>query len=214
MAHMAASRTVLCLVFAALAALCLPVAAQISAPTSGGSATPADTPPRGAWLPGGGRSYLGLNLGRSRYGVSCGSPTLLCDNKDTSAQLYAGAMLGNFWGVELGYLHMGRISRGGGETQAQGLNVSLIGKAQLAHSLGIFGKIGTTYGRTETSALAASSIPTGSEQGFGLSYGGGISYDFSPRLSATLGWDSNDFRFAGGGRDPVRATSLGLQYRY
>jgi OmpA-OmpF porin, OOP family len=27
-------------------------------------------------------------------------------------------------------------------------------------------------------------------------------------------WESNDFRFAGGGRDPVRSTSLGLQYRY
>ena len=48
----------------------------------------------------------------------------------------------------------------------------------------------------------------------GLSYGAGVSYDFTPRLSATLEWDSNDFRFASGGRDPVRSTSLGLQYRY
>jgi hypothetical protein len=51
------------------------------------------------------------------------------------------------------------------------------------------------------------------DQGFGLSFGGGISYDFTPRLSARIQWDSNDFRFANG-RDPVRSTSLGLQYRY
>ena len=67
---------------------------------------------------------------------------------------------------------------------------------------------------SDTAALAASGIAAGSEQGFGLSYGAGVSYDFTPRLSATLELDSNDFRFAGGGRDPVRSTSLGLQYRY
>ena len=100
------------------------------------------------------------------------------------------------------------------ETRAQGLNLSLVGKAQVARSLRVFGKVGSTYGRSETAALAASSIATGSEQGFGLSYGAGVSYDFTPRLSATLELDSNDFRFAGGGRDPVRSTSLGLQYRY
>jgi len=44
--------------------------------------------------------------------------------------------------------------------------------------------------------------------------GAGVSYDFNPRISATLQWDSNDFRFAGTGRDPVRSTSLGLQIRY
>ena len=51
------------------------------------------------------------------------------------------------------------------------------------------------------------------EAGVGLSYGAGLSLDFTPRLSATLGWESHDFRFAGGLRD-VRATSLGLRYSY
>jgi OmpA-OmpF porin, OOP family len=139
---------------------------------------------------------------------------LLCDDKDRSAQLYAVTMIGNLCGVELGYLNMGRIARAGGETRAQGLNLSLVGKTQVAPSLRVFGKVGTTYGRSETSALAASSIATGSEHGFGLSYGAGMSFDFTPRLSATLEWDSNDFRFSGGGRDPVRSTSLGLQFRY
>ncbi len=129
------------------------------------------------------------------------------------SRLYGGAMMGNHWGVEIGYLDLGRIAREGGKTHAQGLNLSLVGKAPLVSALGVFGRLGTTYGRTETSTSSAA-IAAGTEKGFGLSYGAGLSYDFTPRLSATLEWDSNDFRFAGGGRDPVRSTSLGLQYRY
>ena len=202
---MVALRTLLCLVSVAAAAwLAMPVVAQ----TQPGAETA-----RTSWLPAAGRSYLGLNLGRSNYNVPCGSISLLCDDSDRSVQLYAGTMVGNFWGVELGYINMGRIARAGGDTRARGLNLSLVGKAPLGR-FGVFGKVGTTYGRTETSALAGSGIAQGSDKGFGLSYGAGVSYDFTPRFSAVLEWESNDFRFSGSGRDPVRSTSLGLQYRY
>ena len=207
---MAVLRTLLGLLFAACA-LCAPAAAHLAVGTEAAPAI--GSAPRASGLPGT-RTYLGLNLSRSRYNVSCGTTALLCDDSDRPAEVYAGTMIGNFWGVEMGYLNMGRIARESGETRAQGLNLSLVGKAQVAQSMRVFGKVGSTYGRSDTAALAASSIATGSEQGFGLSYGAGVSYDFTPRLSATLELDSNDFRFAGGGRDPVRSTSLGLQYRY
>jgi hypothetical protein len=90
-----------------------------------------------------------------------------------------------------------------------GLNVSLVGRAQFS-SFGVFGKLGTTsYARPETSVMgmAASPLP---ESG-GLSWGGGVSYDVTPRLSATFEWISYDLRMPSG---PVRSTSLGLQYRY
>ena len=205
---MAALRTLLCLVFTTAAtSLVLPVAAQTPPGSAGADKSR-------IWLPGPGRTYLGLNLGRSRYNLPCGSATLLCDDTDRSVQLYTGTMIGDFWGVELGYLNMGRIALGSGQTSATGLNLRLVGKAPLGHSFGVFGKVGTTYGRAESSALAGSGIAAGSERGFGPSYGAGFSFDFNPRVSATLEWDSNDFRFAGTGRDPVRSTNLGLQIRY
>jgi opacity protein-like surface antigen len=204
---MAELRTLLCLVLAAAAApLSLPVAAQTQ-PAN------AATDKARIWLPGAGRSYLGLNVGRSRYNLPCGSASLLCDHTDRSMQLYTGTMIGDFWGIELGYLNVGRIARAGGETSATGLNFSLVGKAPVG-PIGVFGKVGTTYGRAESSTLPASGIGAGSDRGFGLSYGAGVSYDFTPRVSAVLEWDSNDFRFAGTGRDPVRSTSLGLKIRY
>src|SRR6185369_9900283 len=202
---MAALRTLLCLVLAAAAtSLALPVAAQNQTGSAGADMSR-------IWLPGPGRSYLGLNAGRSRYNLPCGSATLLCNDSDRSVQLYTGKMIGDFWGVELGYLNMGRVARLGGETSATGLNLRLVGKAPLGHSFGVFGKVGTTFGRAESSALAGSGIAPGSERGFGPSFGAGVSYDFNPRVSATLEWDSNDFRFAGTGRDPVRSTNHGLQ---
>lgn len=202
---MAAQRGLLCLVVAgAAAAAILPAAAQTQAAEGTGTSL----------LPSARHSYLGLNLGRSHYNLHCGSTSFLCDDTDNSVQVYAGTMVHNFWGVELGYLNMGRIDRAGGDTRAQGLNLSLVGKAPLGRSFGLFGKVGTTYGRTETSTRTGSGVAAGTERGFGLSYGAGVSYDFTPRLSATLQWDSHDFRFAGSGRDPVRSTSLGLQYRY
>ena len=157
------------------------------------------------------RSSLGLQLSRSQPGLPCGATTLICDTGASPVQLQARATVGKFWGVDVGYLETGRINFREGRTQ--GLNLSLVGKAPLGSSLGVFGKVGTTFGRSDASVLGAGPAPV-SEPGFGLSYGAGVSFSFTPRLSATLEWDSNDFRFPGSGREPVRSTNLGLQYRY
>jgi OmpA-OmpF porin, OOP family len=160
------------------------------------------------------RSYLGLNLGRSHYENTntCSGTALVCDPGNATTRLYAGASFGRNWGAEFGYIDLGRVLRPTGESRAQGLNLSVVGRTRLANSWGVFGRVGTTYGRTDTTALAAST--TGIEQGFGLSVGGGVSYEFTPRLSGTLELEAHDLRFAGGARDPVRSTNLGLQYRY
>ena len=167
------------------------------------------------WLPGPGRSYLGFNLGRSRYNLPCGSATLLCDDTDRSVQLYAGKMIGDFWGVELGYLNMGRVARLGGETSATGLNLSLVGKAPLGHSFGVFGKVGTTYGRAESSALAGSGdcARLGTRLRPVLWRGCELRLQ-SPRAVGHPGMGQQRFPFCRDGRDPVRSTSLGLQIRY
>jgi OmpA-OmpF porin, OOP family len=203
---MALLRNLLCLVMGLVLLDCLPAVAQLPTGLSGVEVTSGNV----SHLPTVARSYLGLNVGKSRYNVPCGSTSLLCDDTAPSAEFYAGRMIGNFWGVELAYLDAGRVQRPGGDLKAQGLNLSLVGRAPLGHAIGLFGKVGTTYGRTENPALTG----VATDQGFGISYGGGVSLDFTPRLSATFELESSDFRFAGSGRDPVRSASLGLRYRY
>jgi opacity protein-like surface antigen len=205
---MTASRNLLCLVSAA-SALVFPMAAlsQVASPDA----------PTSSFATGwqtSGRSSLGLNLRASRTGGGCGATALICDNPERLERFYANTMIGDRWGVEVGYVDLGRIAAASGEArEAQGLNLSLVGKTPVWQSLGVFGKFGTTYARTESS-VPGPRAAYGSEQGFGLSYGAGVSFAFTPRLSATLEWESTDFRVGGGNRDPVRSTSLGLRYRY
>ena len=81
--------------------------------------------------------------------------------------------------------------------------VSVVGRASVGESpFSLFGKVGSTS-HVKTYAL-------GADSGAGLSYGAGLSWEFSPRASATVTWDTYDLRGTGN----VRATSLGLQFRY
>jgi OmpA-OmpF porin, OOP family len=156
------------------------------------------------------RSYLGLNPGRAPSAMACESIELLCtQSRDWPSQLYAGTALNDAFRVEVGVLNFGRLPHFGTEARAQGLNFSLVGNARLGRSIGVFGKLGTTYGRTDTAVMGA-----GPQQNFGMSWGGGVSYQITPRLSATFELDSHELSFAGGVRDPVFSTSLGLRYRY
>ena len=164
------------------------------------------------WTPGSGRTVLGLNGGRSNFHAPCGS-VYACDDTGNYWSLYGRRMASDFWGTELAYIDMGRMDRAGGTTRAYGLTVSLVGKMPIAQSLGLFGKVGALYGRTRTSTGAGADIAGGRENGFGLSLGAGLSWDFSPKMSAVLEWDHYHFNFQSG-RDPVHATSVGLQYRY
>jgi OmpA-OmpF porin, OOP family len=88
--------------------------------------------------------------------------------------------------------------------RAKGPSVKVIGKTEAAPDLGFYGRVGTVTSRS-LSAPAADG---------GLTYGVGLSWDFSKRASASIGWDNYDLRTPTGEARDVRATSLGLQWRY
>ncbi|XAH24946.1 porin family protein [Xylophilus sp. GW821-FHT01B05] len=166
-----------------------------------------------SFIPGMTDGYVGLNVGRSKYDLDGGSGGYNFDSKGTTGSIYTGAMFNPNFGMELGYLNTGSIDRAGGSTRAQGLNLSLVGKAPLGERFGVYGKLGTTYGWTRTSAALDSGINDGKDHGFGLSYGVGASYKFTPQWAGVVEWNNNDFHFASG-RDSVRAVTVGLQYHY
>jgi OOP family OmpA-OmpF porin len=167
----------------------------------------------GAWYaPAGG--YIGFGAGQSNYRQGCGTGLFSCGDKDDAYSIYGGSMLNNNFGLELGYIDLGSIGRGGGSTEARGINLSLVGKVPLGERVGLFGKLGTTYGSTKVSANPGSGIATGKEDGFGLSVGAGVNYDFSQNWSAVLQWERHEMKFPGTGREPVHATTLGLKYRF
>lgn len=160
--------------------------------------------------------YLGIGAGQTDYRLGSGTGRYGSDNRSTAYNFSAGSYFTNNVGVEIGYTDFGRINRAGGQTRADGINLSLVGKLPLGTSFNLLGKLGTTYGRTEVSSLAGSGIGSGSDSGFGVSGGVGAEYMFSPNFSGVLQYDVHDLRFAGGAsdRDRIGVTSLGLRYTY
>ena len=195
-----------------------PVVAQAQTPspaaagsTSMGSAYDAN---RTSWIPYTRSGYMGLNAGRSDFGNSCGALALRCDDGDTSGHLYLGGYFNPYLGAEIGYLHLGDVQRAGGRTNAHGLNLSLVGRAPLSQRFSLYGKLGTTYGRTRVNAAAGSGVVSGRESGWGPAYALGASYDITNNWSAVLEWNRQRFDFAGGSRDWVRTTSVGVRYHF
>ena len=161
-----------------------------------------------------GSRYFGLNVGQSDFSLPSGTGAFPSDNKDTSYNIYGGSYFNNNFGLELGYTDFGKANRAGGQTEAQGINLSLVGRLPLSNSFNLLGKLGTTYGHTRVSSAAASGIASGSESGWGVSYGLGAEWAFTPAMSAVLAWDEHDMKFVGTGNQRVSTTSLGLRYRF
>ena len=162
-----------------------------------------------------GDTYVSLSAGTADLSRPITAFGLFGGNQQGQAY---GVAIGNYfanhnYGVELGYTDFGKANRYGGSTKVDGINLSLIGRLPLNPSFNLLGKIGTTYSRTDVSASAASGVTTGSDRGFGWSYGVGAEYLFHPNWSGVLQYDEHYVKYPGT-TERVSATTLGIRYRY
>ena len=196
--------------------LSIAVTAVILAFASGAQAQSSTTPaPRtGYSMYAPGSAYIGFNIGQSNLKLNNGNGAFGFERSKNVYNLYGGSYFNDFIGLEVGYADFGRINRGGGQTKADGFNVGVVGKLPLAPSFNLLGRLGTTYGRTDVSSNIASGVLAGKETGWGGSYGIGAEFLFNPELSAVLQYDEYNLKFAGGNRDKINTTSLGLRYRF
>lgn len=176
------------------------------------SNTPAPRSGYSMYVPG--SAYIGFNVGQSNLNLNNGNGTFGIERNKNTYNLYGGSYFNDFVGLEIGYADFGRINRGGGQTKADGFNVGLVGKFPLGNSFNLLGRLGTTYGRTEVSSNIGSGVVAGKQTGWGGSYGIGAEFMFNPQLSAVLQYDEYNLKFAGGTRDRINTTSLGLRYRF
>jgi opacity protein-like surface antigen len=161
-----------------------------------------------------GISYIDLGVGQSDYSLGNGLGIFDSDQGHTSYSLRGGRYFSSNWGMELGYTDFGSVNRAGGSTKADGINLSLVGKMPISPVFNLLGKVGTTYSRTEVSSNPASGIVAGSENAFGLSYGLGAEYSFTPQISVVLQYESADMKFAGDRNDRVGNTTLSARFSY
>jgi OOP family OmpA-OmpF porin len=164
------------------------------------AAAVAQSPGTLRWRSGG--SSLGLQPAALPQ-LQCGPFSLACD-ASTVLPLYASRGAPRSLSMQIGYADAPAALK---TARTQGLSLALVGKAGLYADLGVYGRVGTVTGRGSGFA----GMP-GAEGG--ITYGVGLSWDFSRRASASVGFDSYDSRGLGGEPRDVRSTNLGLQWRY
>jgi hypothetical protein len=103
--------------------------------------------------------------------------------------------------VQMGTVDSYPMDRLFGSSQPQGLSVKLVGKSGWLSDVGVYGRMGTLSNRA---------LPGAGPDTSALGYGVGVSWELSPRATASLGWDTYDVR----GASDIRGTSLGLRWRY
>ena len=148
------------------------------------------------WRAGG--NPLGLQAGAEPR-LPCASFAFSCTDT-TTVPLYSSVRSPRTLSMQVGNNEAGTLRL----DRPQGLNVSVIGKAGIASDLGVYGRVGTTFNR------APQTLPGLAPTDGGLTYGVGLSWDFSRSASAAVGLDTYDVRGAG---SEVRS-SIGLQWRY
>lgn len=138
----------------------------------------------------------GLQPAGAGFRIACGTVAFPCD--DAPGMRLSAAVRDRPVLLDL---------QAGNERQPwQGLRLGLAGKPLKDSEFGLYGRWSGAQSRP------ASNLQGGAVESAG-SYGLGVSWDFTPNTSATLGWDSYDLRQGGAERE-LRATSLGLQWRY
>ena len=163
-------------------------------------------------LSAGGSSYLELKGGPNEFKADCGN-LYRCDKKSTQYGVSFGQQVSPNYGYEVGYTDFGSMSRGGGDTQAQGVNLSVVGRIPLDR-LAVFAKVGATYARTQTDTALISDIRGGNAYGWGANYGAGVSLDVTEGISVVGQWEETRLKLADDRDARVHGVNVGVRFKY
>jgi OOP family OmpA-OmpF porin len=187
----------------------LPAEPTAAGPASYGGYDPA----RESWIPYTSSGYIGISGGKPDLKTDCVAGTS-CDDPDSGWSVYLGGQFNPYLGLQLGYLQLQDADRNGGDTKVRGVNISLTGAVPLGSNFSLNGRLGGTYGWTKTSVGAGVPAASGNEEGFGVAYGVGASWDFDRHWSVTLDWDRHRLNYAGDQKKDTDIASIGLRYRF
>ena len=160
--------------------------------------------------------YVGASAGESKFNTDCRQGVTRffdCDTRDTGFKVYVGGRVNEVFGLEVGYTDFGRIRASGGDTNAWAIPITLTAGTPLGTRFGIFGKVGGLYGRTDVTADPDTLFDTGHKNGWGFTYGAGMTFAITPNLQLRADVDRYKLDFVGGRKD-VDMVSAGLQLRF
>lgn len=162
---------------------------------------------RGFW------GHAGISLGGSELKADCPSGSN-CDDTDQAWRIFGGGRFSNIFGGEVGYIDFGNFRRGGGETDAQGLDLTLMAGVPFANNWSVFGKLGTIYSRTEATGTAGPGFSTGKEHGWGPRVGIGLQAGITQNWAVRADLDRYRVKLPGSDKEDIDTLMIGAQYTF
>lgn len=161
---------------------------------------------RGFW------GHAGLSLGRSELDVTCpvGTP---CDDTEQAFRAFAGGRFNNTFGGEVAYIKFGDFTRGGGETDVEGVDLTLLAGIPFANNWSVFGKLGGIYTQVDVTGTAPG-LATGGENGWGARAGVGLQMGLTQNWAIRADYDRYRIKVPGDGRQNIDTFLLGAQYTF
>ena len=182
--------------------------------------------------------YAGLDLGRSRLGLSggdvdgvlanqgiAGSSTI--DHSDKSLGINGGYRFNRNFAVEAAWERLGDFSYSSttatdtinGKYKADALSLAALGIYPFTANWSVYGKAGlarTSVNLDASSASGATPVQSQSHSGMGLLFGAGVTYDFDGGVFTKLGWDHyasvGDSGTTGKGTVDVYQVGVGMHF--
>ena len=134
--------------------------------------------------------YGGFGLGRTDS-----SQGGAIDNKDDAWKLFGGYQFNRYFGAELGYTDLGKVTLPGVSLDSKAWHASAVGSLPLAERFAFTGKLGLAQTETRVGGF-------GSDHNTDPMYGLGLRYDFTRQIGIRGEWE----RFRVGG-NPVTGKS-------
>ena len=156
------------------------------------------------------------------------------DERDTGYKIQAGYQFTPNWGVEFGYVDLGKVNAANNVTapavgflrldaKADGWNAVAVGTLPLSNGFSLLGKLGTIYSTTTATLSTGGAVvlPAGTQTNFKKSewnwaYGLGVQYDISKTLAVRGEWE----RFDGlrpsdaSSKNNINLYSVGLNFKF
>jgi OmpA-OmpF porin, OOP family len=138
--------------------------------------------------------YVGGQVGRADWDRA--------GDEDTSIRLLGGYQANKSVAVEFGYIDFGSVS--GGSAKGKAWDVVGVGTIPVGDKFGVYGKLGFAW--SEVKGFGQN------ESGIELTYGVGVSYDFSPTVAFRGEWQK--YPDAGDGATDIDVLSIGVIFRF
>ena len=158
---------------------------------------------RGFW------GHAGLSLGRSELDITCPAGTS-CDDTEQAFRAFVGGRFNNIIGGEIAYIKFGDFTRGGGETDVEGVDLALMAGIPFGNNWSIFGKLGGIYSQVDVTGTAPG-LATGGENGWGPRAGVGLQMGLTENWAIRADYDRYRIKVPVNDRENVDTLLIGAQ---